>query len=115
MHALGQNQDERADHLPQKSAGSRPARRKISLVKPPPTPSQRWRCRHHRQAKPQIPIDQRAQTAGSYLGGFRTPANTKTHDLRWPASENLHQLSYSRPHARMTGMWPITAGLLSGA
>jgi hypothetical protein len=29
------------------------------------------------------------------MGGFRTPAHTQTIDRRWPASENLHQLSRS--------------------
>jgi len=29
------------------------------------------------------------------MGGFRTPAHTHTIDRRWPASENLHQLSRS--------------------
>jgi hypothetical protein len=28
---------------------------------------------------------------GGYGEGFRTPALAHTHELRWPASENLHQ------------------------
>jgi hypothetical protein len=33
--------------------------------------------------------------AGSYMGGFRTPARALTRDLRWRASGNLHQVGRS--------------------
>jgi len=33
--------------------------------------------------------------AASCMGGFRTPAHSRTLDLRWPASENLHHPSRS--------------------
>src|SRR5260221_7497265 len=53
----------------------------------PPAPLQR---------NPQIPITSRSLPAGSYMGGFRTPARAQTRHLRRPASENLHHVGHRR-------------------
>src|SRR5260221_13498101 len=52
----------------------------------PPAPLQR---------NPQIPITSRSLPAGSYMGGFRTPARAQTRHLRRPASENLHHCGHA--------------------
>ena len=36
------------------------------------------------------------------MGGFRTPARTKTRDPRWPASGNLHHIGRSAEVGRVS-------------
>jgi hypothetical protein len=90
-HALHQDHHTCAGCQPRPDPDSGPASGKISFTRlsPPPEPSRF--LHHHNRAKREIPIGHRRSPAGSCLGGFRTPAPTHRRDLRWPASENLHQ------------------------
>src|SRR5258707_10353453 len=90
---LNHGADDRQISRPAAAAASHPpAQRPSSLLAvagerqiagaAPPAPLQR---------NPQIPITSRSLPAGSYMGGFRTPARAQTRHLRRPASENLHR------------------------
>jgi hypothetical protein len=60
-------------HAPLQRRCSPSSRRRNLTYQVPPTPSPRRCCNHHRQAKPEIPIDRRHRPACSCMGGFRTP------------------------------------------